>query len=163
MAKEASFDIVSRTDLQEVVNAVQQTQKELETRFDFKASKSSVECREDEVTAVGDDEYKLASVLDILKSKLIRRGVSLKSLDCGKVEPAAQGTVRQIVKIKQGIDQEVARQIVKLVRDSKIKVQASIQGDQVRVAGKNRDDLQAVIQLLKGQDLPVELQFINYR
>lgn len=163
MAKDASFDIVSKTDMQEVVNAVAQAEKELETRFDFKGSKSSLALKGEDLVIVSDDEYKLASVMDILQSKFVRRGVSLKSLEYGKVEPAAQGSVRQIVKIRQGIDQETARQIVKLIKDSKIKVQASVQGDQVRVTGKNRDDLQLVIQDLRERDLPVELQFINYR
>lgn len=163
MAKDASFDIVSKTDMQEVVNAVAQTEKELETRFDFKGSKSSLVLKGEDLVIVSDDEYRLASVMDILQSKFVRRGVSLKSLEYGKVEPAAQGAVRQIVKIRQGIDQETARQIVKLIKDSKIKVQASVQGDQVRVTGKNRDDLQLVIQDLRERDLPVELQFINYR
>lgn len=163
MAKDASFDIVSKTDMQEVVNAVAQTEKELETRFDFKGSKSSLALKGDELVVVSDDEYKLASVIDILQSKFVRRGVSLKSLEYGRVEPAAQGAVRQVIKIKQGIDQETARQIVKLIKDSGIKVQASVQGDQVRVTGKNRDDLQSVIRDLRERDLPVELQFINYR
>ncbi|MCY0876392.1 MAG: YajQ family cyclic di-GMP-binding protein [Firmicutes bacterium] len=163
MAKEESFDVVSKADLQEVGNAINQAQKELETRFDFKGSKSSIEWSGDVLTVISDDEFKLGSVMDIIQTKLIKRGVSLKSLDYGKIEAAAQSTVRQIVHIKQGIDHDVAKQIIKLIKDSKIKVQASVQGDQVRVSGKNRDDLQAVIQLLKGQDLAVELQFINYR
>ncbi len=163
MAKESSFDIVSKTDMQEVVNAVHQAQKEIETRFDFKGSKSSLELQGEEIVVIGDDEFKLTSVIDILQSKLVKRNVTLKSLDYGKIEPASQGTVRQTIKIKQGISQDVAKQIVKAVKDSKIKVQASIQGDQVRVVGKDKDDLQSVIQLLKSQDYPVDLQFVNYR
>ncbi|MCY0900938.1 MAG: YajQ family cyclic di-GMP-binding protein [Firmicutes bacterium] len=163
MAKEESFDVVSKADLQEVGNAVNQAQKELETRFDFKGSHSSIELSDDVLTVISDDEYKLASVLDIVQSKLIKRGVSLKSLDYGKIEPAAKGTVRQVVKVKQGLDQDVAKQIVKLIKDAKLKVQASIQGDQVRVSAKSRDDLQDVIQLLKQQDYPADLQFTNYR
>jgi len=163
MAKEESFDVVSKADLQEVANAVNQAQKELETRFDFKGSHSFIEMADDVLTVTSDDEYKLASVLDIVQSKLIKRGVSLKSLDYGKIEPAAKGTVRQVVKVKQGLDQDVAKQIVKLIKDSKLKVQVSIQGDQVRVSAKSRDDLQDVIQLLKQQDYPADLQFTNYR
>lgn len=163
MAKEESFDVVSKADLQEVGNAVNQAQKELETRFDFKGSHSSIELSDDVLTVISDDEYKLASVLDIVQSKLIKRGVSLKSLDYGKIEPAAKGTVRQVVKVKQGLDQDVAKQIVKLIKDAKLKVQASIQGDQVRVSAKSRDDLQDVIHLLKQQDYPADLQFTNYR
>ena len=163
MAKESSFDIVSKTDMQEVVNAVHQAQKEIEPRFDFKGSKSSLDLQGEEIVVIGDDEFKLTSVIDILQSKLVKRNVTLKSLDYGKIEPASQGTVRQTIKIKQGISQDVAKQIVKAVKDSKIKVQASIQGDQVRVVGKDKDDLQSVIQLLKSQDYPVDLQFVNYR
>ncbi len=163
MAKESSFDIVSKTDMQEVVNAVHQAQKEIETRFDFKGSKSSLDLQGEEIVVIGDDEFKLTSVIDILQSKLVKRNVALKSLDYGKIESASQGTVRQTINIKQGISQDVAKQIVKAVKDSKIKVQASIQGDQVRVAGKDKDDLQNVIQLLKSQDYPVDLQFVNYR
>lgn len=163
MAKDESFDIVSKVNLQEVRNGVDQAIKELASRFDFKGSKSSIELKEDEIILVGDDEYKLGAVNDILLSKLIKRQISPKSLKYGKIEPASGGTVRQAVSIVQGIDQENAKKIVKLVKDSKIKVQAAIQGEQVRVSGKSRDDLQKVIQLLKQQDLPIELQFTNYR
>lgn len=163
MAKEASFDIVSHVDMQEVRNAVNQAVREIESRFDFKGSKSSIELKDGEILLIGDDEYKLNAVNDVLQSKLIKRQISPKSLQYGKIEPAAGGTVRQTVKPVQGIDQENAKKIVKLIKDSKIKVQAAIQGDQVRVSGKSRDDLQAVIQLLKKQDLPIELQFTNYR
>ncbi len=163
MAKDASFDIVSQTDMQEVTNAVHQAQKEIETRFDFKGSKSEISLSGEEVIVLSDDEYKLSSVIDILQSKLIKRSVSIKSLDYGKIESASQGTVRQTIKIKQGIEQDVAKHIMRVIKDSKLKVQASIQGDQVRVSGKNRDDLQAVIQALKDQEFPVELQYVNYR
>ncbi|ASS75569.1 YajQ family cyclic di-GMP-binding protein [Tumebacillus algifaecis] len=163
MAKDASFDVVSKVDMQELDNAVNQASKEMISRFDFKGSKSSIELKEEEILLASDDEGKLRSVIDILESKIIKRGISLKSLDYRKVEPAAAGTVRQTVKIKQGIDQENAKKIVKIIKDSKIKVQASVQGDAVRVSGKNRDDLQQVIQLLKGADVPVDLQFNNYR
>lgn len=163
MAKESSFDVVSKTDFQEVINALHQTQKEIETRFDFKGSKSSLDMQGEEIVVIGDDDFKLTSVIDILQTKLIKRNVTLKSLDYGKVESAAQGTVRQVIKIKQGISQEVAKQIVKDIKDSKMKVQASIQGDQVRVTSKEKDDLQSVIRLLQNADYSVDLQFTNYR
>ncbi|MDQ0189292.1 YajQ family cyclic di-GMP-binding protein [Alicyclobacillus cycloheptanicus] len=163
MAKDASFDIVSKLDLQEVDNAVNQANKEIETRFDFKNSKSEIRFDGKEITLISDDEYKLSAVMDVLQSKCVKRDISLKALKPGKVEPASQGTVRQTVTLQQGIDQDTAKQITKLIKDAKLKVQASIQGDQVRVSGKSRDDLQTVIQLLKNADLPVPLQFVNYR
>ncbi len=163
MAKDASFDIVSNADLQEVTNAVHQAQKELQTRFDFKGSKSEISMSDEEIIVVSDDEYKLANVIDILQSKLIKRGVSLKSLEYQTIEPAAKSTVRQTIRIKQGLEQDVAKKIIKIIKDSKIKVQATLQGDQVRVIGKNRDDLQQVIQSLKSQDFTSDLQFVNYR
>ncbi len=163
MAKEASFDVVSKTDMQEVANAVHQAQKELETRFDFKGSKSDIALRDDELVIVSDDEYKLSNVVDIMQSKLVKRSVSLKSFEYGVIESAAQGTVRQTVKVKQGLDQELAREIVKVIKDAKLKVQVSVQGDQVRVTGKSRDDLQLVIQTLRERDFSADLQFVNYR
>jgi uncharacterized protein YajQ (UPF0234 family) len=165
MAQENSFDVVSKVDLQEVQNAVQQASKEIATRFDFRGSKSKIEWNEKDLalTLTSDDEHKLKSVVDILETKLVKRSVAVKSLDFQRVEPAAGATVRQIVKIQQGIPTEKARAIVKAIKDSKIKVQASIQSDQVRVAGKSRDDLQNVIALLRGEDFGLPLQFINYR
>ncbi len=164
MAKENSFDIVSEVNLQEVDNAVNQTIKEISQRFDFKGSKADVELtKEDEIKIVADDEYKLKSVIDILQSKMVRRGVSLKFLEYGKVEPAAGGTVRQIITIKKGISKEKGKEIVNAIKNMKLKVQAQIQDDQVRVSGKERDDLQKVIQHLKQQDFGIELQFTNYR
>ncbi|MCL6597304.1 YajQ family cyclic di-GMP-binding protein [Alicyclobacillus macrosporangiidus] len=164
MAKEASFDVVSEVDLQEVQNAVQQALKEISTRFDFKGSKSDIEFDgKGVITLLSDDEYKLNALRDVLESKLVKRGVSLKALRPGKIEPAAGGTVRQAVRLQQGIEQDVAKQITKLVKDTKLKVQVSIQGDQLRVSGKSRDDLQAVIRTLREADLPVPLQFTNYR
>lgn len=160
---EHSFDIVSKIDMQEVTNAVNQAMREIETRFDFKGSKSSITQEKDGLTVVSDDEYKLNSVKDILLSKLVKRGISPKALEYGKIEPAASGTVRQRIGLKQGIDQANAKTINNLIRDSKIKVKSQIQGDQIRVSGKSKDDLQQVIQLLKGADLPIELQFVNYR
>jgi hypothetical protein len=163
MASEYSFDVVSTIDMQEVNNAVTQAEKEIETRFDFKGSKSSISMEKNELVVVSDDEYKLKSVIDILHSKMVKRGVSLKHLQYGKVEPAASGTVRQRIALKQGIDPENAKKINALIRDSKLKVKSQIQGDQIRVSGKSKDDLQKVIQLLKQADLPLELQFVNYR
>jgi len=163
VAKDESFDVVSKADMQEFGNAINQAQKELETRFDFKGSKSSIDWSNEVLTVVSDDEFKLGNVLDIVQTKLLKRGVSLKHLDYGKLEGASQGTIRQVIKVKQGIEQDVTKQIIKVIKDSKIKVQASVQGDSVRVSGKNRDDLQAVIQLLKQQDLSCDLQFNNFR
>lgn len=163
MAKEFSFDIVSQVEMQEVSNAIHQAQKEIEQRFDFKNSKSSIELQEDKIILISDDDFKLRNVVDILEGKLVKRQVSLKALDYGKITPAAGDTVRQEVKLVQGISQEKAKQINKLIKESKIKVSSSIQGDQVRVTGKDKDDLQAVIVLLRQQDLGIDLQFINYR
>ncbi|OUM98446.1 MAG: YajQ family cyclic di-GMP-binding protein [Paenibacillaceae bacterium ZCTH02-B3] len=163
MASEHSFDIVSRVDMQEVNNAVQQTLKEIGTRFDFKGSKSDIRLEKDVLVVVSDDEHKLKSVLDILQSRLVKRGVPLRNLEYGKPEPAAGGTVRQQIRLKQGIDQENAKKINNLIRDTKLKVKSQIQGDQIRVSGKSKDDLQAVIAALRSADLPLELQFVNYR
>lgn len=163
MAQDASFDIVSKTDMQEVLNAIQQAQKELSQRFDFKGSSSSIELSNDEITLVSDDEGKLRSVIDIVETKLVKRGVSLKALDYGKLEAASMGTVRQKAKIVQGIESEKAKAIVKAIKDAKLKVQASIQSDQVRVSGRNKDDLQKAIALVKEKDFGIPLQFTNYR
>jgi cyclic-di-GMP-binding protein len=163
MAQEFSFDVVSKTDMQEVTNAIQQAQKEIGQRFDFKGSKSSIELTEEEIVLVSDDEGKLRSVVDILENRLIKRGVALKALDFGKIEPAAGSTVRQKVKIVQGIEVEKAKAIVKTLKDAKLKVQASIQSDQVRVVGRSKDDLQRAINLVKGTDYGIPLQFTNYR
>jgi uncharacterized protein YajQ (UPF0234 family) len=158
-----SFDVVSKTDMQEVSNAIQQAQKELAQRFDFKGSKSSIELKEEEIILVSDDESKLRSVTDILETKLVKRSVNLKALDFGKIEQATGSTVRQHVKIVQGIETEKAKAVVKHLKDAKLKVQASIQSDQVRVVGKSKDDLQKAIALLKGKDFGIPLQFTNYR
>lgn len=163
MAKENSFDIVSQVNMAEVGNAIQQAMKEIGTRYDFKGSKSQITLEGEEIVIIADDEFKLEQVKDVLAGKLVRRGVSLKSLDYQKIEPAAGGTVRQRARIKQGIEQDVAKQINKLIRDSGLKVRTQIQGDQMRVFGKSRDELQNVIQMLKAADLPVDLQFVNYR
>ena len=163
MAQDFSFDVVSKTEMQEVANAIQQAQKELAQRFDFKGSKSSIELTNDEITLNSDDEGKLRSVKDIVETKLIKRGVSLKALDYGKLETAAGATVRQKAKIVQGIEIEKAKAIVKTIKDAKLKVQASIQSDQVRVTGRSKDDLQRAMSLIKEKDFGIPLQFTNYR
>lgn len=165
MAGDSSFDVVSKVDLAEVVNAVNQATKEMETRFDFRGSKSSIALDEKkgEITLIGDDEMKLQNVVDILQTKLVKRGIALRSLEYGKAEHAAGGTLRQVVTLKQGIAQDKAKQISAAIRDSKLKVKAEIRADEIRVSGAKRDDLQAVIQLLKGKDFGLELQFVNYR
>lgn len=163
MAKDSSFDVVSKVELQEVTNAIQQAQKEIEQRFDFKNSKSSIELQEEKIILISDDDFKLRNVSDILESKLVKRGISLKALEYGKIQPAAGDTVRQEVKLVQGISQDKGREINRIIKESKIKVTSSMQGDQIRVTAKNKDDLQAVIALLRKQDLGIELQFTNYR
>ena len=163
MPQEFSFDVVSKTDMQEVANAVQQAQKELAQRFDFKGSKSSIELAAEEITLLSDDEGKLHSLKDILESKLVKRKVALKALEYGKLEDAQMGTVRQKAKIVQGIESEKAKAIVKSIKDAKLKVQASIQSDQVRVVGRNKDDLQRAIAIIKENDFGIPLQFTNYR
>ena len=163
MAQEFSFDVVSKTDMQEVANAVQQAQKELAQRFDFKGSKSEIELAAEELVLVSDDEGKLRSLRDIVEGRLVKRNVSLKALDYGKVEDAALGTVRQKAKIIQGIESEKAKAVVRAIKDAKLKVQASIQSDQVRVTGRNKDELQQAIALLKSKDFGIPLQFTNYR
>src|SRR5882762_2592448 len=165
MPQDFSFDVVSKIDLQEVENAVNQANKELSTRFDFKGSVSRIEWdkKESKLTLFSDDDQKIRSVIDIIQSKLVKRGVSLKSLDYLSVEAAEGGTVRQVIKITQGIVSEKAKQIVQSIKESKIKVQASIQGDQVRISSRSKDDLQAIINLLRGADFGLPLQFTNYR
>lgn len=163
MPQDFSFDIVSKTEMQEVANAVQQAQKELAQRFDFKGSKSEIELTKDELVLVSDDEGKLRSLKDIVETKLVKRKVSLKALDYGKIEQAALGTVRQRAKIVQGIESEKAKAIVKAIKDAKLKVQASIQSDQVRVVGRSKDDLQRAIALVREKDFGIPLQFTNYR
>jgi uncharacterized protein YajQ (UPF0234 family) len=163
MAKDCSFDIVSQVDMQEVDNAVNQTTREISQRYDFKNSISKVEIEGDGLKILADDDYKLRSVIDILKTKLINRKVPVKNLVFGKQEEASGGTIRQTVKIQQGIETEKAKQIVKDIKGMNLKVQAQILENQIRVTGKNKDDLQAVIQFLKGKDYEVDLQFTNYR
>jgi len=161
---ENSFDIVSKVDLQEVSNAIQNALKEIHTRFDLKDSKSQVQLEgKDAIVLSSLDEYKLKAVNDILQGKLVKRGVPLKALTYGVVEPAAGSTVRQKITMQQGIPTEKAKEMVRIIKDSKKKVQASIQGDSVRVSGKDRDTLQEIIALLRGHDFGIDMQFTNYR
>jgi len=161
---ENTFDIVSKIDLQEVTNALQQALKEIHQRYDLKDSKSDIVLEgKDAIIMTSADDYKLKAVNDVLQGKLVKRGVPLKGLIYGAVEPAAGSTVRQKISMQQGVPIEKAREIVKLIKNSKKKVQASIQGDLVRVSGKDRDSLQEVIALLKGQDFGIDMQFTNYR
>lgn len=163
MAADNSFDVVSEVDLMEVSNAVQQAIKEIRQRFDFKGSVSDVTLEKDILTLTSDDETKLKSVIDIVQTKLVKRGVSLKALDYGAIQPATKGSVRQVVTIKKGIASEKAKEIVKYIKGTGVKVQAAIQEDQVRISGKKRDDLQAIMQHLKTQDFGIDLQFTNFR
>ena len=165
MADTSSFDIVSEIDLQEVDNAVNQARKEIAQRYDFKGSKSSIELnvKEKQLVIASDDEFKLKSVVDVLEGKLIKRGVPLKALNFGTVEPGSGATVRQTVALRVGIDKDNARVIVKLIKDTKLRVQAQIMDDQVRVTGKNKDDLQSIIKKVREADLQCAVQFVNYR
>jgi len=160
-----SFDIVSKVEMQEVKNGIDQAMKEISQRFDFKGSKSSItlEEKENQIVLLSDDEFRLSSVVDILKTRMIKRGVSLKALDFGKIEEALGGTVRQKVHLQQGISTEKAKEIGKAVRDAKFKVQTQVQGDQLRVMSKSRDELQAVMAFLKEKDFGLDMQFANYR
>lgn len=165
MASEHSFDVVSKVDLQEILNAIHQSMKEIGQRFDFKNSKSNIELDQgkNEIVITSDDEYKIKSVVDILEAKLIKRKVPLKALTYGKIEDAAGSTVRQTVALQQGIPAEKAKEIVKLIKNTKLKVQSEIQKDQLRVKAKKIDDLQQVMSLLKEKDLGIHIQFVNYR
>jgi uncharacterized protein YajQ (UPF0234 family) len=160
-----TFDVVSKIEMPEVINAVQQASKEVQTRFDLKDSKSSIEVKEkdNKILLASSDEFKLKAVIEILQSKLVKRKVPLKGLTFGEIIPSAGSTVKQEITLQQGIAIEKAREIVKKVKDSKLKVQASIQGDFVRIAGKDRDTLQQAIQLLRNSDFGIDMQFINYR
>jgi len=165
MAQDFSFDVVSKVDLQAVEDCVHTAMKEIANRFDFKGSISRIELdkKAGTLTLHSEDDYKLNSVYDILSTRLAKRGVPLKNFERGHLEPAAGGTVRQVVKIQQGIPSEKARQLVAVIKEAKLKVQASIQGDQLRVSGKSKDELQATIALLRAKDFGLELQFTNYR
>ncbi|MBI2820954.1 MAG: YajQ family cyclic di-GMP-binding protein [Acidobacteria bacterium] len=158
-----SFDIACKIDHQEVANAIHQAMKEVKTRFDFKGSVSEVHLQKDEITLLSDDEYKMKSLVDILQQKLVKRSVPLNALSYGKIESAAGGTVREQITLQQGIPTEKAKEIVREIKDSKLKVQAAILGDCVRVSGPSRDTLQQVIQLLKSKDFGIHMDFTNYR
>ena len=163
MPDQSSFDVVSQIDLQEVKNAESQTMKEIRQRFDFKDSKSEVKLEGQELIVLADDEFKLKNVLDILQSKLVKRGVSLKALTYGAMEQALGGMVRQKLTLQMGIPQEKAKDIAKIIRDNKFKVQPQIQGDQIRITSKSKDELQTVIAFLREKDFGIPLQFTNYR
>lgn len=166
MAKDCSFDIVSEFDRQELVNAVDQTKREIQTRFDLKDSNSSVGLEADKtITITTNDNMKLKNIVDILQSKMVKRNLSIKILDAGNVENALGGNVKQVFNLKKGLTQELAKKITTEIKNSKLKVQASIQGEQIRVTGKSKDDLQEVIKLLRGKedDFQIPLQFVNYR
>ena len=160
---ENSFDVVSSVDLQEVKNAIGQAMKEIVNRFDLKGTGSNVELQGEEILLTSSDDFKLKAVRDVLETRLVKRSVPLKALSYGEIEKALGGTARQKVSLQKGIPSDKAREIVKIVKGTKRKVQAAIQGDQVRISGKNRDDLQAVIQALRVSDLGIDMQFTNYR
>jgi len=163
MAAENSFDIVCKIDMQEVANALDQTRREVETRYDLKAAKNEITLDKQDIVVLSADDMKLKAVVDILQSKLHKRGVPLKALTYGTVEDAAGSTKRQRITLQQGIPIEKAKEIVRLVKDSKVKVQASIHEDKVKVAGKNRDDLQKIIAMVREKDLGIAVSFDNYR
>jgi hypothetical protein len=163
MSKDASFDIVSKVDMAGLTDAVHQANKEIDTRFDLKGTGCELVLEKEAVTAKAPDELKLRNIRDILEARMIKRGLSIKALDYGKVEEALGGTVRQVIGIKQGIDRDRARTITGIIKDKKLKVQAQVQDDQIRVSGKSRDDLQTVIAALKAADLDIDLQYVNYR
>jgi len=158
-----SFDIVCETDMQEMSNAVNQVKKEIDTRYDFKGSNASIELEGDHITVIGDDVNKLNTITEILRARLVRRNLDPKCLDYGEPENASGGSKRQKVSIKQGVSQELAKEIVKFIKQEKLKVQASIQGDQVRVTGKKRDELQEAIALIRGMDVDRPLKYTNFR
>lgn len=158
-----SFDIVSKVEMQEVDNAVNQTVKEIAQRYDFKKSKSEVSLEKETIKILADDDFRLKSIIDILQSKFLKRGISVKALQYGTAETASGGMIRQIITVQQGISKEKGKEIIAAIKETKLKVQAQIQDDQVRVTGKNIDDLQEIIRLLKGKDLDIEMQFINFR
>ncbi|HAC79827.1 MAG: YajQ family cyclic di-GMP-binding protein [Candidatus Binatia bacterium] len=158
-----SFDVVSTVDMQEVANALQQARREVEQRYDFKGSNTEIEQDDEGIKITSSDDYKVTAVVDVLQTKLLKRGVDLKFLEYEKAEPAAGGRARQVVRIQQGLDKEAAKEVVKAIKAEKLKVQAQVQDDQVRVTGKKRDELQSVMALLKGLDFRRPLQFVNLR
>ena len=163
MASLYSFDIVSTFDVQELKNAIDQARREIQQRFDLKDTKTEIVLGEQNITITTDSEFTLKQVTDLLETKAVRRGLSLKIFDYGKIEQAASGRVRQVITLRQGIPEDLARKISKRIRDEFKKVTPQIQGDAIRVQGKSKDDLQAVIQALRSEDFPVALQFVNYR
>lgn len=163
MAKESSFDIVSEVDMAEVDNALNQADKEVSNRFDFKGSNSVIERKEGVIHLDTTDDMKMRNMVEIIEGKLTKRGISIKALEYGKVEPSAKGRVKQDLTLKVGLSKEQAKKITTLIKDQKLKVQASIQGDAVRVTGKSKDDLQGAIAAIKAQDLDFPVQFNNYR
>jgi hypothetical protein len=163
MAAENSFDIVCKVDMQEVTNALDQARREIQTRYDLKGAKNEVTLDKNEIVLLSADDMKLKAVVDIVQSKLHKRGIPLKALGYGKVEEASGGALRQKITLQQGIPTDKAREIVKVIKQTKLKVQAAIQGDQVRISGKSKDDLQSVMQLLKNTDLGIDMQFTNRR
>lgn len=163
MATDASFDIVSRIDRQELDNALNQARKEIENRFDFRHSKTSIEADEKKITLVSDDELKMRNVVDVLQSKAIKRGVDVKAFEFGEVEPAAGSTVRQVITLRAGIPKDKSKTLVEKIKSLKLKVNAQYQDEQIRVTGKNKDDLQKVIAALRALDFDLPLQFVNYR
>jgi uncharacterized protein YajQ (UPF0234 family) len=163
VASESSFDVVSRVDRQELDNALNQTRKEIENRFDFKHSKTNIEFDEKKITLISDDELKMRNVVDILQSKAVRRGIDIKAFDFGAVEPAAGGTVRQIVTLRSGIPKDESRELLAHIKALKLKVTAQYQDEQIRVSAKSKDDLQRVISSLRAMEFKLPLQFVNYR
>jgi len=162
-AKDFSFDIVSKVDQMEVRNAVDQAQKELANRYDFRGSKAEIRFEKDDITLVADDEFRMEQLKDILVTKLLKRGIDIRQIDYGKAEAGTGLTIRQKVEFKQGIKQDLAKSIIKQIKDKGLKVQAQIQGEELRVTGKDKDELQKAIALVKGMDLTVPVKFVNYR
>jgi len=163
VASESSFDVVSRVDQQELDNALNQTRKEIENRFDFKHSKTSIDFDGKKITLISDDELKMKNVVDVLQTKAVRRGIDIKAFEFGTVEPAAGGTVRQVVTLRSGIPKDRSKPLLERIKSLKLKVSAQFQDEQIRVSGKNKDDLQKVIASLRAMDFELPLQFVNYR
>jgi uncharacterized protein YajQ (UPF0234 family) len=163
MASESSFDVVSRVDNQELDNALNQARKEIANRFDFKHSKTSIDFDGKKITLISDDELKMRNVVDVLRSKAVRRGIDVKAFDFGEIEPAAGGTVRQAVTLRSGIPKEKSKALLEQIKSLKLKVNAQFQDEQIRVSGKSKDDLQKVINALRAMEFELPLQFVNYR
>ncbi|MGA9945239.1 MAG: YajQ family cyclic di-GMP-binding protein [Candidatus Cybelea sp.] len=163
MASESSFDVVSRVDRQELDNALNQARKEIENRFDFKHSKTSIDFDDKKITLVSDDELKMRNVVDVLQTKAVRRGIDIKAFEFGELEPALSGTVRQVITLRSGIPKEQSRELLAHIKALRLKVTAQYQDDQIRVSAKNKDDLQKVIASLRSMEFELPLQFVNYR